>query len=82
MTKMHDLIQDMGRYVVKMQKDSGEQSKQWDVEDIEKLMVNNTISSLNNAITFNFLSSSFSFYLKYENNWYYLNYNFVLSQHE
>ncbi|KAH0729527.1 hypothetical protein KY290_000650 [Solanum tuberosum] len=40
--KMHDLIQDMGRYVVRMQKDSGEQSRLWDVEDIEKVMVNNT----------------------------------------
>jgi len=51
---MHDLIQDMGRYVVRMQKDSGEQSRLWDVEDIEKVMVNNTVSSLNNAILFNF----------------------------
>jgi len=54
MIKMHDLIQDMGRYVVRMQKDSGEQSRLWDVEDIEKVMVNNTVSSLNNAILFNF----------------------------
>uniref|UniRef100_A0A0V0GGI4 Putative ovule protein n=1 Tax=Solanum chacoense TaxID=4108 RepID=A0A0V0GGI4_SOLCH len=82
MIEMHDLIQDMGRYVVRMQKDSGEQSRLWDVEDIEKVMVNNTVGSLNNAILFNFYSSSFTFYLKDENSWYYLNYNFVLSQHE
>ncbi|XP_049413450.1 TMV resistance protein N-like [Solanum stenotomum] len=40
--EMHDLIQDMGRYVVKMQKDSGKQSRLWDAEDFEEVMVNNT----------------------------------------
>ncbi|XP_049344728.1 TMV resistance protein N-like [Solanum verrucosum] len=39
--EMHDLIQDMGRYVVKMQKKSGEQSRLWNVEDFEEVMVNN-----------------------------------------
>ncbi|KAK4712988.1 hypothetical protein R3W88_018895 [Solanum pinnatisectum] len=40
--EMHDLIQDMGRYVVKMQKDLGKQSRLWDAEDFEEVMVNNT----------------------------------------
>ncbi|KAG5606817.1 hypothetical protein H5410_028309 [Solanum commersonii] len=39
--KMYDLIQDMGRYVVKMQKKkSGEPSRVWDIEDFEDVMVN------------------------------------------
>ncbi|XP_047261147.1 TMV resistance protein N-like [Capsicum annuum] len=41
---MHDLIEDMGRYVVKMQKDLGEYSRIWDVEDFEEVMLNNTES--------------------------------------
>ncbi|KAF3665507.1 TMV resistance protein N [Capsicum annuum] len=40
--EMHDLIEDMGRYVVKMQKDLGEPSRIWDVEDLEEVMLNNT----------------------------------------
>ncbi|PHT31182.1 hypothetical protein CQW23_27519 [Capsicum baccatum] len=39
---MHDLIEDMGRYVVKMQKELGEPSRIWDVEDFEEVMLNNT----------------------------------------
>ncbi|KAM3327913.1 hypothetical protein P3S68_033375 [Capsicum galapagoense] len=40
--EMHDLIEDMGRYVVKMQKELGEPSRIWDVEDFEEVMLNNT----------------------------------------
>ncbi|XP_055828832.1 TMV resistance protein N-like isoform X2 [Solanum dulcamara] len=40
--EMHDLIQDMGKYIVKMQKDSGKPSRIWDVEDFKDVMVNNT----------------------------------------
>ncbi|KAM3201435.1 hypothetical protein P3L10_033798 [Capsicum annuum] len=39
--EMHDLIEDMGRFVVKMQKDLGEPSRIWDVEDFEEVMLNN-----------------------------------------
>ncbi|KAH0716078.1 hypothetical protein KY284_008983 [Solanum tuberosum] len=39
--KMHDLIQDMGKYIVKMQKDPGERSRLWDTTDLEEVMVNN-----------------------------------------
>ncbi|KAH0745212.1 hypothetical protein KY285_006869 [Solanum tuberosum] len=39
--QMHDLIQDMGRYVVNMQKDSGKPSRLWNIEDFEDV-VNNT----------------------------------------
>ncbi|PHT31177.1 TMV resistance protein N [Capsicum baccatum] len=46
--EMYDLIEDMGRYVVKMQKDLGEPSRIWDVEDFEEVMLNNTVSRLNN----------------------------------
>ncbi|WMV53186.1 hypothetical protein MTR67_046571 [Solanum verrucosum] len=40
--QMHDLIQDMGKYVVKMQKDSGQPSRLWNIEDFDDVMVNNT----------------------------------------
>ncbi|KAH0714099.1 hypothetical protein KY284_007004 [Solanum tuberosum] len=40
--QMHDLIQDMGRYVVNMQKNSGEPSRVWNVEDFEDVMMDNT----------------------------------------
>ncbi|KAF3665504.1 putative MLP-like protein 34-like [Capsicum annuum] len=46
--EMYDLIEDMGRYVVKMQKDLGEPSRIWDVEDFEEVMLNITVSRLNN----------------------------------
>ncbi|XP_060185872.1 TMV resistance protein N-like isoform X2 [Lycium barbarum] len=36
--EMHDLIQDMGKYIVKMQKDAGECSRLWDSEDFEEVM--------------------------------------------
>ncbi|KAH0711332.1 hypothetical protein KY289_007291 [Solanum tuberosum] len=42
MIQMHDLIQDMGKYIAKMQKDPGERIRLWDVEDLEEVMVNNT----------------------------------------
>ncbi|KAH0661333.1 hypothetical protein KY284_026264 [Solanum tuberosum] len=40
--EMHDLIQEMGKYVVKMQKKSGEPSRIWHTEDFKEVMVNNT----------------------------------------
>ncbi|KAH0775549.1 hypothetical protein KY290_006960 [Solanum tuberosum] len=40
--EMHDLIQDMGKYVVKKQKDPGERSRLWLTEDFEEVMINNT----------------------------------------
>ncbi|PHT31179.1 TMV resistance protein N [Capsicum baccatum] len=41
--EMPDLIEYMGRYVVKkIQKDLGEPTRIWDVEDFEKVMLNNT----------------------------------------
>ncbi|KAK4708966.1 hypothetical protein R3W88_029891 [Solanum pinnatisectum] len=49
--EMHDLIEDMGKYIVKMHKHPGERSRLWDVEDFEKVMVDNTVSSLNNNST-------------------------------
>ncbi|XP_049379043.1 TMV resistance protein N-like isoform X1 [Solanum stenotomum] len=39
--EMHDLIEDMGKYIVKMQKDSGEPSRIWNVEDFEDVMMGN-----------------------------------------
>uniref|UniRef100_M1D6U1 TMV resistance protein N n=1 Tax=Solanum tuberosum TaxID=4113 RepID=M1D6U1_SOLTU len=52
--EMHDLIEDMGKYIVKMQKDSGEPNRVWNVEDFEDVMMNNMVSKLNNAIVFIF----------------------------
>ncbi|WMV26225.1 hypothetical protein MTR67_019610 [Solanum verrucosum] len=40
--EMHDLIQDMGKYAVKKQKDPGERSRLWLTEDFEEVMINNT----------------------------------------
>uniref|UniRef100_M1BF49 NL27 n=1 Tax=Solanum tuberosum TaxID=4113 RepID=M1BF49_SOLTU len=41
--QMHDLIQDMGKYIVKLQKnDPSEYSRLWDPNDFEEVMVNNT----------------------------------------
>ncbi|KAL3355202.1 hypothetical protein AABB24_019340 [Solanum stoloniferum] len=39
--EMHDLIEDMGKYIVKMQKDSGKPSRIWNVEDFEDVMMDN-----------------------------------------
>ncbi|KAL3323469.1 hypothetical protein AABB24_037890 [Solanum stoloniferum] len=39
--EMHDLIEDMGKYIVKMQKDSGKPSRVWNVEDFEDVMMDN-----------------------------------------
>uniref|UniRef100_M1BKQ7 ADP-ribosyl cyclase/cyclic ADP-ribose hydrolase n=1 Tax=Solanum tuberosum TaxID=4113 RepID=M1BKQ7_SOLTU len=40
--EMHDLIEDMGRYVVKMQKLPKNRSRIWDVEDFKKVMIDYT----------------------------------------
>ncbi|KAG5574266.1 hypothetical protein H5410_054400 [Solanum commersonii] len=40
---MHDLIEDMGKYILKMQKDSGKPSRIWNVEDFEDVMVDNML---------------------------------------
>ncbi|KAK4707669.1 hypothetical protein R3W88_028594 [Solanum pinnatisectum] len=39
--EMHDLIEDMGKYIVKMQRDSGKPSRVWNVEDFEDVMMDN-----------------------------------------
>ncbi|KAK4736724.1 hypothetical protein R3W88_000421 [Solanum pinnatisectum] len=48
--QMHDLIQDLGKYVVKLQKYSGEASRLWDVEDFEEVMVSDTGTKAMEAI--------------------------------
>ncbi|XP_055828765.1 TMV resistance protein N-like [Solanum dulcamara] len=40
--EMHDLIQEMGKYIVEMQKDSGKLSRIWDVKNFKDVMVDNT----------------------------------------
>ncbi|KAG5589258.1 hypothetical protein H5410_039772 [Solanum commersonii] len=55
--EMHDLIQDMGRYVVKMQKDSGEQSRLWAAEDFEEVIVNNTGTKAVEAIWLHYIQN-------------------------
>ncbi|XP_009779694.1 TMV resistance protein N-like [Nicotiana sylvestris] len=40
--QMHDFIEDMGKYIVNFQKDPGERSRLWLVEDFEEVMINNT----------------------------------------
>ncbi|KAH0775535.1 hypothetical protein KY290_006946 [Solanum tuberosum] len=39
--EMHDLIEDMGKYIVKMQKKSGEPSRIWNDEDFKDVMMDN-----------------------------------------
>ncbi|KAH0661324.1 hypothetical protein KY284_026255 [Solanum tuberosum] len=46
MIEIHDLMQDMGRYVVKLQKDSGEPSRLWNAEDFSEVMVNNMVTPI------------------------------------
>ncbi|XP_049379045.1 TMV resistance protein N-like [Solanum stenotomum] len=50
--EMHDLIQDMGKYIVKMQKDSGKPSRVWNVEDFEDVMMHNMGTMAVEAIWF------------------------------
>ncbi|KAH0713439.1 hypothetical protein KY289_009398 [Solanum tuberosum] len=57
--QMHDLIQDMGRYVVTMQKDSGQPSRLWNIEDLEDVMVNNTGTKRMEAIWFTYSEKPF-----------------------
>ncbi|KAK4707705.1 hypothetical protein R3W88_028630 [Solanum pinnatisectum] len=52
--EMHDLIQDMGKYIVKIQKDAGECSRIWEYEDFEEVMVNNTGTKAMEAIWFRY----------------------------
>ncbi|NP_001312340.1 TMV resistance protein N-like [Nicotiana tabacum] len=40
--EMHDLIQEMGRYIVNLQKNLGECSRLWLTKDFEEMMINNT----------------------------------------
>ncbi|KAG5574265.1 hypothetical protein H5410_054399 [Solanum commersonii] len=49
---MHDLIEDMGKYIVKMQKDYGEPSRIWNVEDLEDVMMGNMGTMAVEAIWF------------------------------
>ncbi|XP_049385208.1 TMV resistance protein N-like [Solanum stenotomum] len=59
--QMHDLIQEMGKYVVKMQKYSGEASRLWDDEDFEEVMVNDTGTKAMEAIWLQYIQKlSFS----------------------
>ncbi|KAH0711340.1 hypothetical protein KY289_007299 [Solanum tuberosum] len=44
--QMHDLIQDMGRYVVKEQKGSEKPSRVWNVEDFEDVMMDSMLHIL------------------------------------
>ncbi|XP_075080786.1 TMV resistance protein N-like isoform X2 [Nicotiana tabacum] len=47
--QMHDLMQDMGKYIVHLQKNPGERSRLWLAEDFEEVMTNNAVSRLNNG---------------------------------
>ncbi|KAL3368708.1 hypothetical protein AABB24_009507 [Solanum stoloniferum] len=52
--EMHDLIEDMGKYIVKMQKDSGKPSRLWNVEDFKDMMVGNMGTMTVEAIWFTY----------------------------
>ncbi|KAG5629486.1 hypothetical protein H5410_001203 [Solanum commersonii] len=53
--QMHDLIQDMGQYIVKMQKHPGERSTLWKIEDVKEVMVDNTGTMAVEGICFTFI---------------------------
>ncbi|XP_060184679.1 TMV resistance protein N-like [Lycium barbarum] len=48
--QMHDVIQDMSKYIVELQKDPGERSRLWLAEDFEEVMVDNTGTKAMEAI--------------------------------
>ncbi|KAH0775539.1 hypothetical protein KY290_006950 [Solanum tuberosum] len=52
--EMHDLIEDMGKYIVKMQKDSRKPSRIWNVEDFEDVMTDNMGAMAVEAIWFSY----------------------------
>ncbi|KAH0713894.1 hypothetical protein KY289_009853 [Solanum tuberosum] len=52
--EMHDLIEDMGKYIVKMQKDSGKPSRIWNAEDFEDVMIDNMGTMAVEAIWFSY----------------------------
>ncbi|WMV53217.1 hypothetical protein MTR67_046602 [Solanum verrucosum] len=52
--EMHDLIQDMGKYIVKIQKDAGKCSRIWDYEDFKEMMDNNKGTKEMEAIWFHY----------------------------
>ncbi|KAH0716079.1 hypothetical protein KY284_008984 [Solanum tuberosum] len=55
MIEMHDLIQDMGKYIVQMKKHLGERSRLWNVEDFKELVDNNMGTMAVEAIWFTYL---------------------------
>ncbi|KAH0745197.1 hypothetical protein KY285_006854 [Solanum tuberosum] len=52
--EMHDLIEDMGKYIVKMQKDSEKPSRIWNVEDFEDVIMDNMGAMAVDAIWFTY----------------------------
>ncbi|KAH0745179.1 hypothetical protein KY285_006836 [Solanum tuberosum] len=54
MIEMHDLIQDMGKYIVQMQKHPGECSRLWNVEDFKEVVDNNMGTMAVEAIWFTY----------------------------
>ncbi|XP_009779558.1 TMV resistance protein N-like isoform X1 [Nicotiana sylvestris] len=50
--QMHDLMQDMGKYIVNLQKNPGERSRLWLDKDFEEVMMNNTGTTKMEAIWF------------------------------
>ncbi|KAG5574210.1 hypothetical protein H5410_054344 [Solanum commersonii] len=52
---MHVLIEDMSKYIVKMQKDSGKRSRIWNVEDFEDVMMDNMGTMAVEAIWFTYI---------------------------
>ncbi|KAG5574181.1 hypothetical protein H5410_054315 [Solanum commersonii] len=52
--EMHDLIQDMGKYIVKIQKDAGKCSRTWDYEDFKEMMDSNKGTKAMEAIWFHY----------------------------
>ncbi|XP_049389419.1 TMV resistance protein N-like [Solanum stenotomum] len=53
--QMHDLIQDMGQYIVKMQKHPGERSRLWKTEDVKEVMVDYQGTMAVEGICFTFI---------------------------
>ncbi|XP_016509073.1 TMV resistance protein N [Nicotiana tabacum] len=52
--QMHDFIEDMGKYIVNLQKNPGERSRLWLAEDFEEIMTNNAGTTMEAIFLANF----------------------------
>ncbi|XP_075080773.1 TMV resistance protein N-like [Nicotiana tabacum] len=59
--QMHDFIEDMGKYIVNLQKNPGERNRLWLAEDFEEVMTNNAGTAMEAIFLTNFNSGRLRF---------------------